>query len=487
LAVVYIHTNDHERGRALLDQALAIYADLKAYADISSVYNALGHIAASKNDPDEALRYFEQALQIVEEHKYHGGSAIVLSNICSTLTRLGRIDEAETILHRLDEIGGVYASPYRVRQMSRAKIAEARGNTDEAKRILLETLDVANDKLKVLDQLALHEALRDLARTMMDFDAYITHNEQYNAIKEQIQGAEVTRRIAATEAERNIAGERAEREKERAVLYSTLPKHIADLIVRGEQVTGDHYENAAVFFVDIVGFTTLSDQLSASEVVSLLERLYSQFDEICKRHDVTKIKTIGDSYMAVAFPNTVPRDARDDISSEQRVASLEERAARAALDMLDVVANAPSSLLKDLLTDLLADLPNGLQVRIGLHNGPVTAGVIGTERLQYDVWGDTVNVASRMESTGEPGKIHVSEAFAQFLTPIPSHLRERGASIPSTNKGDDVIPSRSPERSEGGARNEDDLEPGTWHLAPRGEIELKGKGLMSTYWLEGNS
>ncbi len=110
--------------------------------------------------------------------------------------------------------------------------------------------------------------------------------------------------------------------------------------------------------------------------------------------------------------------------------------------------------------------------------GAVTAGVLGKERLQYDVWGDTVNVASRMESTGEPGKIHVSEQFASLLTPIPHFVRNDNSS-PLESDGGPVIPSRSPEHSEGGSE-----EPGTWHLAHRGETEIKGKGLMSTYWLE---
>jgi class 3 adenylate cyclase len=110
-----------------------------------------------------------------------------------------------------------------------------------------------------------------------------------------------------------------------------------------------------------------------------------------------------------------------------------------------------------LLEDLRVTLPDRLEVRMGLHVGPVTAGVLGKERLQYDVWGDTVNVASRMESTGEPGRIHVSEQFASFLG-----LRPRND-------------SSSPIVSE---------ELGTWHLALRGETELKGKGLMTTYWLE---
>jgi class 3 adenylate cyclase len=142
--------------------------------------------------------------------------------------------------------------------------------------------------------------------------------------------------------------------------------------------------------------------------------------------------------MAVAFP-------LESSSSDQRAASIEERGANAALDMLHAVSH------------IVSPAGSPIQVRIGLHCGPLTAGIIGTERIQYDVWGDTVNVASRMESTGEAGRIHVSETFALLLSPSPSHLRERGDNSPF---------------------------PIPYSLRERGALEIKGKGLMTTYWLE---
>ena len=114
-------------------------------------------------------------------------------------------------------------------------------------------------------------------------------------------------------------------------------------------------------------------------------------------------------------------------------------------------------------------------VRVGLHCGPVTAGVLGTERLQYDVWGDTVNVASRMESTSEPNRIHVTEQFANSLSPLSA--KERGLGESSLEHGK--------ERGLGESSREGvDSASGTWHLALRGETEIKGKGPLTTYWLE---
>lgn len=428
--------------------------------NIANVHNVRG-------DVDASIVLYTRALEIFRSLNDTASTASILANMAASLFNVGRLEEGRPLLDEAEHLADNEPTTVFLHKQLRAGLFKTDGDLASAINTLHEALDIAERHQLRMHAASAHEDLREIALLQNDLASYVRHNTACTEIRAEVAGVATAQRLAAQHTERSIALERQEREKERAVLYSTLPKHIADRIVRGEQVTGDHYDNAAVFFVDIVGFTNLSDQLSASEVVSLLERLYSQFDEICKRHDVTKIKTIGDSYMAVAFPNTVPRDARDDISSEQRVASLEERAARAALDMLGVIANAPSSLLKDLLTDLLADLPNGLQVRIGLHNGPVTAGVIGTERLQYDVWGDTVNVASRLESTGEPGKIHVSEAFASALR-LPVQRRQE-------LRHDDVAPGTW------------HLAPGTWHVAPRGEIELKGKGTMTTYWLEGNS
>lgn len=113
-----------------------------------------------------------------------------------------------------------------------------------------------------------------------------------------------------------------------------------------------------------------------------------------------------------------------------------------------------------------------------MHCGAVTAGVLGKERLQYDVWGDTVNVASRMESTGEPGKIHVSEQFASLLTPIPHFVRNDNSS-PLESEGGPVIP-----RTKSEERGDSSQFPVPWSLRERGALEVKGKGTMTTFWLE---
>ena len=135
--------------------------------------------------------------------------------------------------------------------------------------------------------------------------------------------------------------------------------------------------------------------------------------------------------------------------------------------------HAVAHILPDLPASLRADLPGGIEVRIGIHSGPVTAGVIGTQRMQYDVWGDTVNVASRMESTSEPGRIHVSSSFALALS-----LRHHDSRLQELRQGEvAVIPSVSEEQGINSPF------PIPYSLQERGALEIKGKGQMQTYWL----
>jgi adenylate cyclase len=145
-----------------------------------------------------------------------------------------------------------------------------------------------------------------------------------------------------------------------------------------------------VVFSDIVGFTSMSSKLTAEEVVSFLNELFGMFDNLAEAHGLEKIKTIGDAYMAVAG---VPSPLEDHA----------DRAARMGLGMIDALAEYNARTGAD------------IQVRIGIHSGHVVAGVIGKNKFMYDLWGDTVNTASRMESNGVPGAVQISEQTRALL------------------------------------------------------------------------
>ena len=177
--------------------------------------------------------------------------------------------------------------------------------------------------------------------------------------------------------------------KSERLILNILPQSIATRLRNGEETIADEYGLVSVLFADIVGFTPLAARLNAREVVTLLSGLFSAFDELVADLGLEKIKTIGDSYMAVA--------GLDDPSADQAVSivslglAMQEEAARHTV------------------------LGEPLRMRIGVHSGPAVGGVIGTRKLAFDLWGDTVNVASRIEGVGEPGRVLVSEATWQLV------------------------------------------------------------------------
>ena len=219
--------------------------------------------------------------------------------------------------------------------------------------------------------------------------------------------------VVAFARQREVAQNRVE-----TLLLDILPEEIAQRLQFEEQTIADHFEEASVLFADVVDFTPLSTTLDAREVVGLLDRLFGSFDELVDRYEVEKIKTIGDCYMVAAG---VPRYRVDHAQALARLA-LEMRASAAAC------------------------LPDGhghdLRLRIGISSGPVVAGVIGRRRFLYDLWGDTVNMASRMESHGVPDSIHITRSTLELL-------------------GDDFL------------------------TEARGPVDVKGKGQVETWLLLG--
>jgi class 3 adenylate cyclase len=183
--------------------------------------------------------------------------------------------------------------------------------------------------------------------------------------------------------------EEKNRENE-ALLLNILPGEIAARLKGGEQEIADSFADVTVLFGDLVGFTNLSSKTSASEVVDMLNGLFSRFDQIASELGIEKIKTIGDCYMAVCG---LPKTCFDHTY----------RMAQMALRMAEATRQHGQE--KGL----------NLQMRIGLNSGPVVAGVIGKTKFIYDLWGDTVNLASRMESTGVPGGIQVTRSVYERL------------------------------------------------------------------------
>ena len=201
-----------------------------------------------------------------------------------------------------------------------------------------------------------------------------------------------------------------ERERAEGLLLNVLPAEVASELKEKGKTTAQHFDSVSVLFADIVGFTPMSAAMEPEEMVGQLNDVFTYFDQLAERYGCEKIRTIGDNYM-VASGLPTPRD-----DHAQTLCAM-------AVDMLDYSKTGP------------------LSFRLGINSGPVVAGVIGTKKFQYDMWGDTVNTASRMESHGEADQIQIAEATYALI--------------------------------------KDDFA-----TTPRGAIEVKGKGTLNTYWLE---
>jgi len=182
-----------------------------------------------------------------------------------------------------------------------------------------------------------------------------------------------------------------EKRRSDALLLNILPAEIAGRLKAQEEPLADHHESVSVLFADLAGFTDISRKMSANELVTLLNDLFSRFDKLVAEHGAEKIKTIGDAYMVAT-------------GLKGSVADHAEKIADLALDMQRVFG------------EFRADNNVDLKLRIGVHSGAVIAGVIGKQKFSYDLWGNTVNVASRMESEGVPDQIQISAETWQLLS-----------------------------------------------------------------------
>lgn len=209
------------------------------------------------------------------------------------------------------------------------------------------------------------------------------------------------------------------RQRSEQLLHNILPPSIVERLRGKPGVVADAFDDASILFADLVGFTPLAAQRTPEELVRLLDEIVVAFDELVEERGLEKVKTIGDAYMVAAG---VPTRRPDH--------------AEAMADLALAMRTRFSTIARE------SDSP--LAMRIGIHSGPVVAGVIGKSKFAYDLWGDTVNTAARMESHGEPDKVHVSEATVRAL-----------------GNG--------------------------WDLEERGTVEIKGKGAMRTYWLRGRA
>ena len=263
------------------------------------------------------------------------------------------------------------------------------------------------------------QALADLAQGAFNTRVSVPNRDELGDLARDVNVTSERLGDLYNEVESQRAELAVEHARSEALLYNLLPREIAARLKnKPEQTIADSLPQVAILFADIVDFTPRTATLPPEDLVGFLNKIFSAFDVLAEKHGLEKIKTIGDAYMVAAG---MPSPVGDPV----------HRVAEMGLDMQHTVeAMAPEFL-------------EGLQVRIGLHAGPAVAGVIGNRKLFYDVWGETVNTASRMESHGEPGRIQVTKAAKEEL--------------------DDA-----------------------YEFEPRGTVEVKGLGEVETWFLAGS-
>jgi class 3 adenylate cyclase len=266
------------------------------------------------------------------------------------------------------------------------------------------------------------EQMNDLKISFDDIPIHSNGREVMHSHIQQRVTAELAQELLdmRSELDEAVAELRLEKAKQDALLHSILPPNIAEQLARGIRPPACKHVNVSMLFSDIVSFTAISSAASPNEIMDMLDNLFSRFDQLCEKHGVYKLETIGDAYLVTSGLPEACEDHAD-------------RLAAFAVDML----NASKRVLRP-------DTNEPLQIRVGLHTGSVTAGVAGTSRPRYCVFGDTVNVASRMESTSENGRIQLSGEFRREL-----------------------------------------LDAQRFKLVSRGTIDIKGKGPLQTFFLDG--
>ncbi|HEY9811340.1 MAG TPA: adenylate/guanylate cyclase domain-containing protein [Halomicronema sp.] len=287
--------------------------------------------------------------------------------------------------------------------------------------IFLSALDNVADKVKAFDVGGVDYITKPFhnKEVLARVANHLTIKSQQKILEKQTKQLEEKNALLETEITERSRIElalRGAQEQSERLLLNILPAPIAENLKKGQGTLAERFESATVLFADLVNFTSLASRISPLELVSLLNEIFSKFDNLTEKYNLEKIKTIGDAYM-VAGGLPIPRE-----------------------DHAEAIANMALD-IQEIINHFKTDQGEIFQIRIGIHTGPVVAGVIGTKKFIYDLWGDTVNVASRMESQGKPGFIQVTAAIQKQLK----------------NK---------------------------YIFEERGMLDVKGKGEMITYWLK---
>jgi class 3 adenylate cyclase/predicted negative regulator of RcsB-dependent stress response len=412
----------------------------------SMTYNNLGTIYATQKNLPEALKQHELSLKIKQETGDKRGQGIAYGNIGSVYVDMGKYEEGLKLhlqaLKLSEEAGDNDNAAQSLSNIGWAKIKL--GQAQEAKEWITKGLQLAKALGSKETIVACYNRLYEADSAMGNYKGAFEYNKIFNAYQDSLVNEENIKRTLESKFEYDFdkkeAARKAEQEKKDAIaaqelqkqklvrnifvggfgvvfifaliffrqrnkiskerkrsdelLLNILPKETADELKAKGSADAKQFDEVTVMFTDFKNFTQASENLTASELVKEIHDCYSAFDKIISKHNLEKIKTIGDSYMcAGGLPVANATNAEDTV--------------RAALEIRDFLEQEKQK--------RMAEGKPYFEIRIGCHTGPVVAGIVGIKKFAYDIWGDTVNIASRMESSGEAGKINISEATFELV------------------------------------------------------------------------
>ncbi len=426
---VYFGMNQYAKALEYQYQALAINEKVNNLRGIANNCLTIGGVHLLTNEYDLADLYFQRASELFVILDDKTGAMHAQSNIGILLDFQGKFEEAlaldeEVLKHAIEtddasgiatqfvNIGNLYANP-----------ANSRYEPIKAEEYFLKAMDIHIDLQQQDAVCSLHKQMSELYERMELWQKSLYHLKEHLQLNDVLISEEakhkadlLDQRRKLDQIERDRQLQVARFQEQEKILHNILPNTIAERMLNGESNIVDVAEDVSIFFSDIVDFTALTSAMNPESLIMDLNKLFTEFDRIAKKHNVEKIKTIGDAYMAVCG---VPKKQED-------------HALRLANFAFDVMSASQQFIIGHSKVDL----------RIGIHAGEAIAGIIGEDKYSYDLWGDAVNIASRMENTGEKGQIQVTEYY--------KHLLEGHTDITFTS---------------------------------RGEIDIKGKGKMKTYFM----
>jgi len=440
IGVIFLEMGDTEQALAYFLPGLVMMEKLGNPRGIAFLTNSIGNVYSRQGDHAKSLGYFKRSLAILEEHNPNG-MAPMLNNVGATFLKLGELDSAYAYLEHSrvlsDEMGDLATATHA--RIYLGQLALARHDPGLAVERCAKALELGRSlgawQYHQGACNCLYQAYKDLG----EHGRALEYHELEVAYTDSLSNEKNTKKITELEMqygfEKKEAAAQAEQEKKDAIaaeelqrqklvrngfmggfvlvalfagvfltqrnrigkekkrseelLLNILPEEVAEELKDKGEAEAKLIDEVTVLFTDFKGFTAMSETLRPKELVRDLHECFSAFDHICQEHGLEKIKTIGDAYMAAGglpTPNTT--HAMDVI--------------QAALEMRDFIVEGKAR-------KLAAGLPY-FEVRIGVHTGPVVAGIVGVKKFQYDIWGDTVNTASRMESSGDVGQVNISEA-----------------------------------------------------------------------------